>query len=83
MLATMAACSSDAGGDGTDESGEKTIVYALNGAWNRLMPYDIVGLLSIIPNEKIFDRLCGFDNDNIIYYRAAESSDKSMDSAAL
>ena len=79
MLATMAACSSDAGGDGTDESGEKTIVYALNGAWNRLMPYDIVGLLSIIPNEKIFDRLCGFDNDNIIYYRAAESIDLSED----
>lgn len=80
MLVTMAACGGDAGGnDNADGNGEKSVVYALNGAWNRLMPYDIVGLLSIIPNEKIFDRLCGLDNDNIIYYRAAESIDLSKD----
>ncbi|MCI8609283.1 MAG: ABC transporter substrate-binding protein [Firmicutes bacterium] len=62
-----------------DAAGEKTIVYALGGAWNRLMPYDLIGMNSIIPNEKIFDRLVGFDNENIIYYRAAESIDVSED----
>ena len=79
MLVTMAACGSDTGGSNGGETDEKTIVYALSGQWNRIMPYDLVGLLSIIPNEKIFDRLCGLDNDSIIYYRAAESIDLSKD----
>ena len=78
MLAAMTACGNKSD-DGTETTDGKTIVYALSGAWNRLMPYDIVGLFSIIPNEKIFDRLCGFDNENIIYYRAAESIDLSED----
>lgn len=80
LIAAMAACGDDSSKGGSfTKDGEKTIVYALSGAWNRLMPYDIVGLYSIIPNEKIFDRLCGFDNENIIYYRAAESIDVSKD----
>ena len=80
MITAMAACG-DGGkhGEGDGATDDKTVVYALSGAWNRLMPYDIVGMYSIIPNEKIFDRLCGFDNDNIIYYRAAESIDLSED----
>ena len=71
------------GGGETDNQGnsdgEKIITYGLSDAWTRLMPYDMVGMNSIIPNEKIFDRLVGFDNDNIIYYRAAESIDLSED----
>lgn len=61
------------------KEGDKTIVYAVGSAWNRIMPYDLVGMFSIMPNEKIFDRLVGFDNDNIIYNRAAESIDVSKD----
>ena len=78
MAVSMAACGNDSSDGGSGE-GEKTIVYALSGSWNRLMPYDIVGMYSIVPNEKVFDRLCGFDNENIIYYRAAESIDLSED----
>ena len=78
LMTTMAACGNkDAGGE--SKGGEKTIVYGQGGAWNRLMPYDLIGMFSIMPNEKIFDRLCGFDNENIIYYRAAESIDLSKD----
>ena len=77
MATLMAGCGNK--DSGTDTSGEKTIVYALSGAWNRLMPYDLIGINSIIPNEKIFDRLVGFDNESIIYYRAAQSIDLSDD----
>ena len=77
MATLMAGCGKK--DSGTDTSGEKTIVYALSGAWNRLMPYDLIGINSIIPNEKIFDRLVGFDNESIIYYRAAQSIDLSDD----
>lgn len=78
LMTAMAACGNkDAGGE--SKGGEKTIVYGQGGAWNRLMPYDLIGMFSIMPNEKIFDRLCGFDNENIIYYRAAESIDLSKD----
>ena len=81
MVLSFAAC----GGNSSEEesaepaSEEKVIVYGLDSAWNRLMPYDMLGMYSIIPCEKIFDRLCGFDNENIIYYRAAESIDVSDD----
>ena len=77
MATLMAGCGNK--DSGTDTSGEKNIVYALSGAWNRLMPYDLIGINSIIPNEKIFDRLVGFDNESIIYYRAAQSIDLSDD----
>lgn len=70
-------CGSDDEGNG--DKAEKVVTYGLSGAWTRLMPYDMVGMDSIIPNEKIFDRLVGFDNDNIIYNRAAESIDLSKD----
>ena len=82
LIATLlTGCGSPAGseGDDTAEPAEKTIVYAVGSAWSRLMPYDLVGMFSIMPNEKIFDRLVGFDNENIIYYRAAESIDVSED----
>lgn len=83
MIFTFTACGNNTDEDSSNESADtgtdKTIVYAQTGAWNRIMPYDLVGLMSINPNEKIFDRLCGFDNENIIYYRAAESIDVSED----
>ena len=83
ILSLMATLFTGCGGNneesGTAETEEKTIVYGVGNAWNRLMPYDLVGLFSIMPNEKIFDRLVGFDNENIIYYRAAESIDVSED----
>ena len=82
IISLMAALLSGCGGDSDSDVeavDEKTIVYGVAGAWNRLMPYDIVGMYSIMPNEKIFDRLVGFDNENIIYYRAAESIEVSED----
>lgn len=77
-LTLLAGCG---GGQEQDNSAteEKIITYGLSGAWTRLMPYDMVGMNSIIPNEKIFDRLVGFDNEDIIYYRAAKSIDLSDD----
>ena len=51
LMTTMAACGNkDAGGE--SKGGEKTIVYGQGGAWNRLMPYDLIGMFSIMPNEK-------------------------------
>lgn len=78
IAALMTGCGAKDPGT-ADESSDKTIVYGVANAWNRIMPYDLVGMYSIMPNEKIFDRLVGFDNENIIYYRAAESIDVSED----
>ena len=55
LIATLlTGCGSPAGseGDDTAEPAEKTIVYAVGSAWSRLMPYDLVGMFSIMPNEK-------------------------------
>ena len=56
-----------------EPAAEKVVIYGLNNSWNRLMPYDMGGMYSIIPNDKIFDGLAYFDNDTIIGMRAAES----------
>lgn len=80
LLLCVIMCVSFFAGCGNDDaSDEKIVTYGLSGAWTRLMPYDMVGMNSIIPNEKIYDRLFGFDNENIIYNRAAESVDVSDD----
>lgn len=50
---------------GTDESGEKVIVYGLSTSWNRLMPYDLSAMNTVIPNDKIFDRLVYLTDDGI------------------
>ena len=56
LMTALAACGgNDANGGG---DAEKTIVYGQGGAWNRLMPYDLIGMFSIMPNEKIFDKMC-------------------------
>lgn len=79
VASLFAGCGGDTSNNDSNETGEKTIVYGVGNAWNRIMPYDLIGMFSIMPNEKIFDRLVGFDNENIIYYRAAESIDVSED----
>lgn len=51
---------------------EKTMIYATDKSWNRLMPYDLNGLNMIMVNDKIFDKLTYLSGEGL-GLRAAES----------
>ncbi|MGI6096854.1 MAG: ABC transporter substrate-binding protein [Dethiobacteria bacterium] len=70
-------------GEEGEEGGEKVVVYGLTNSWNRLMPYDMGSMFSIIPNDKIFDGLANFDNENIIAMRAAKSMESADDGKTI
>jgi peptide/nickel transport system substrate-binding protein len=36
---------------------EKVVVYGLSSSWDRLMPYDLSAMNTVLPNAMIFDRL--------------------------
>lgn len=53
----------DAAADTSED--EKVIVYGLSSSWNRLMPYDLSAMNTVIPNDKVFDRLVYLTDDGI------------------
>ena len=63
---------------GLAEGGEKVIVYGLSTSWNRLMPYDLSAMNTVIPNDKIFDRLT-YISDEGMGLRAAKEIQASED----
>jgi peptide/nickel transport system substrate-binding protein len=62
ILLTFSSTLALAGGGGAQDTSskpanEKVIVYGLSSSWDRLMPYDLSAMNTVIPNAMIFDRL--------------------------